>query len=134
MHHLRDAARDRPDVAARQADIAAAKRGWRTLKQSVELMFADVDLGGDPSSKWSVEGTRYESWTDVAERWLLRAGATMSGGGLYKHLSVRAHPQGLNAMPGFGVGAEGITTRSTSVAEISRLALIDLLTFTFRSR
>jgi hypothetical protein len=128
VHHLRDATRGRPDAAERRDDIAAVKAGWKRLKASVASMFAGVELADDPS-KWSVEGVRYESWTEVAERWLTRAGSTMSGGGIYKHLSVRAHPQGFNATPGFGVGADGATTRSTSIAEVSTLACIAALTF-----
>jgi hypothetical protein len=128
VYHLRDAARDRPDVDERQADLAAMKTGWRNMKQAVAALFNDVEMPDDPS-KWSIEGTCYESWTNIAERWLARAGATMSGGGLYKHLTVRAHPQGFNATPGFGVSGDGATTRSTSVAEVSRLCSVALLTF-----
>ncbi|MEV0732320.1 hypothetical protein [Polymorphospora sp. NPDC050346] len=128
VHHLRDAARDRPDVAERRAELDAMKRGWKNLKGSVSSMFADVVIDGDPS-RWSIEGARYESWTDVAERWLARGRVAMSGGGLYKHLSVRTHPQGFNATQGFGVSAEGVMTRSTNATEVSRLACVVLLTF-----
>ncbi|MFI6163874.1 hypothetical protein ACIA59_28470 [Micromonospora haikouensis] len=110
LHHLKDAARYRPDQAAAAGDIASLKTSWKALTESVRGMFADLDLA--ESGKWSVEGVRYESWTDVAGRWLERSGASVDGRWLYKHLSVRAHPQGLITTPGLGVGAEGQTIRS----------------------
>lgn len=127
VYHLRDAARHRPDREARKEDLAEFKAGWKRIKASIESMFTDVNLADDPG-RWRVEGTRYESWTDVAERWLAAGGITLSGRGLYKQLAVRAHPQGYNATPGLGVGADGATTRSTSTVEISRLACITALT------
>lgn len=100
---------------------------WRVLKKSVQGMFDDVDLA--EAGSWSVEGVRYESWTEVAGRWLEQSGASVDGRWLYKHLSVRAHPQGLIATPGLGVGAEGQTIRSVSVDEIGRLAFVLLVPF-----
>jgi len=127
LHHLKDAARYRPDQVAAAGDIASLKTSWKALTNSVRGMFADLDLA--ESGKWSVEGVRYESWTDVAGRWLERSGASVDGRWLYKHLSVRAHPQGLIATPGLGVGAEGQTIRSVSIEEIGRLAFVLLVPF-----
>jgi len=127
LHHLKDAARYRPDQVAADGDIASLKTSWRVLKKSVQGIFDDVDLAEGGS--WSVGGVRYESWTEVAGRWLERSGASVDGRWLYKHLSVRAHPQGLIATPGLGVGAEGQTIRSVSVDEIGRLAFVLLVPF-----
>lgn len=128
LNHVRDASRGRPDAAERRVDRVAAKRNWKVLTAQVESMFEDVQLRDDPK-EWWIEGTRYESWTAVAERWLSAGGVAMSGGALYKLLSVRAHPQGLLSTPGFGVGADNQTTRSTSLTELSRLASISAMTF-----
>lgn len=128
VHLMRDAVKHRPDRGERRDDLAEMRAGWKRIKASVEEMFNDVDLKDDPR-KWSVEGNAYESWSDVAKRWLAAGGTTLSGVWLYKHFSVRAHPQGFNATPGFGVGPDGATTRSTSAVEIRRLARIAAITF-----
>lgn len=128
VHHLRDAARDRPDAAERQADLAEMKAGAQKQKAMIAALFDDVQLADDPT-KWSIEGTRYESWTDIAERWLARAGSNTAGGGLYKLLAIRAHPQGYSATQGISIDGNGIVQRSTSIGEIHRVANMVMSTF-----
>jgi hypothetical protein len=128
VHHLRDAAGDRPDAKERQSDRAAMKVGAKKQKAMIEALFNDVTLADD-LTKWSIEGTRYESWTDIAERWLARAGANTAGGGLYKLLAIRAHPQGYSATPGFDTDENGIVQRSNSIDEIHRVACMVVSTF-----
>jgi hypothetical protein len=97
----RRAASKLPDTPELRVTRIKFRANAKAQKERLRKLFSSVEGApdGDPL-KWTIEGTRYSTWTDAADRWTDAEKTGVSGGAMYDQLSILAHPQGYAATVG----------------------------------
>lgn len=130
LHHSRDAVSDLDDGPQRRAARQAAKGQWKRFVEVFSGLFWELYRDGDPA-RWSIEGSTYDSWTQIADDWSKMENTGVPGGALYKLLAVRAHPQGYVATPGleFDVSSGDGSARTLAMEQVEWTVQLALASF-----
>ncbi|XTZ13903.1 hypothetical protein ACQSSU_20615 [Micromonospora echinospora] len=130
LHHSGSAYKLAPAGPARAAARAASRVRFRTAKERAARLFHTdgTSLADDPG-KWTIEGCRYSSWTEITAAWTEAYALGLDGGELYKLLSVDAHPQGYSATGGLTFDADGQGIRVFTVEQVEKRVRLAIVSF-----
>lgn len=128
----RRAASKLPDTPEPRVTRIKFRANAKAQKERLRKLFASVEGApdGDPL-KWTIEGTRYSTWTDAADRWTDAEKTGVSGGAMYDQLSILAHPQGYAATVGLIQDPEDGTrfTRVIDPVRVTKVARLGAQSF-----
>ncbi|MDT5024323.1 MAG: hypothetical protein QOE61_749 [Micromonosporaceae bacterium] len=128
LAHAREAASHMPDTPEHRQHRARAKAAFKKMKAVAEAGFADVSLIDEPA-RWTVEGQRYASWTEITQSWAEAHRTGVSGAALYRLLSVLGHPQGFSATFGLRFDTGGTGVRTIPIDRVEKLVRVALAAY-----